>query len=61
MHGMDNVILCLNFSMEDELTDKQLGIHPSKQSLGVASHSDSSVICWSALLLGLVCDALTGQ
>jgi len=47
---MDNVILCLNFSMEDELTDKQLGIRLSKWSLGVASHFDSSAICWSAIV-----------
>jgi len=31
MHSMDNVILCLNFSMEDELTDKQLCVHLLKR------------------------------
>ena len=56
---MDNVILCLNLSMEDELTDKQLCVHLLKLSRGVTS--DSSAICWSVLQLGLVCDALTGQ
>jgi len=58
---MDNVVLFLNFSMEDELTDKQHGVHLLKESWGVTSHSYSSAICWAALCFGLICDAITGQ